>query len=103
MSKKTENPSVEIVKELFGDYPEDVIIPIKAASDALGWLEEVFITIEKEALDERNCYRVKKLAELGAYLAANMSDYAGSSHETYIDRLQTIGAAAPARRVRGNE
>ncbi len=95
MPKKTENPSVEIVKELFGDYPEDVIIPIKGAADALGWLEEVFITIDKEALDARNGCRIKKLAELGAYLAGNMADYAGCAHETYIDRLKTVGAIHP--------
>lgn len=80
--------SVEIVKKLFGDHPEDVISPIKSASDALGWLEELFKTIEKEALEERNGYRIKELAAMGAYLALDVGNYSSHMHETYIYRLQ---------------
>ena len=86
-----ENPSVTVVKELFGDHPEDVISPIKSAAEVLGWLEEIFITIKKEALEERNGYRIKKLADAGAYIALDMANFAGGQHEAYINRLQVAG------------
>ena len=84
-------PAVETCRALFGEHPEDVISPIKSASDALGWLEELFNTIKNEALTERNGYRIKHLAEMGAYLAFDMSNYAGCQHETMVDRLRTAG------------
>ena len=94
----TTNPSVEIVKQLFGDHPEDIVSPIKSAAEALSWLEELFKTIEQEALQERNGYRIKELAAMGAYLALDMGNYAGHVHETYIDRLQTAGVVGPEAR-----
>lgn len=84
---------VAIVKDLFGDYPEDVISPIKSVADALSWLEEIFTTIKNEALEGRNGYRIKQLAEAGAYLAADMGNYACSKHESYLERLQSAGFA----------
>lgn len=93
MSKNTQTASKEIVKQLFGDYPEDVISPIKSAADTLGWLEEIFNTIKNEALKERNGCRIKQLAEAGAYLASDMSNYVGCAHENYIDRLIAAGLA----------
>lgn len=88
------NPSVEACRSLFGEHPEDVIGPIKSASDALCWLEELFTTIERETLNEISIYRIKHLAEMGAYLACNMSDYTGSQHETMIDRLRNAGVVS---------
>ena len=63
-------PAVKTCQDLFGEHPEDVISPIKSASDAFDWLEELFNTIKTEALNERNGYRIKHLAEMGAYLAS---------------------------------
>ena len=89
------NPSsVETCRSLFGEHPEDVISPIKSAADALSWLEELFHTIEREALNERNGYRIKHLAEMGAYLALDMGNYAGCQHETMIDRLRNAGVVS---------
>jgi hypothetical protein len=102
MANNAKNPSVEIVKEMFGDHPEDVISSIKCAADTLGWLEEIFITIKNEALVERNGYRIKQLAEAGAYLALDVSNYAGYQHETYTKRLQAAGVA-PASAGVGHE
>lgn len=85
------NPSAEACRSLFGAHHEDVISPIKSAADALSWLEELFHTIEREALNERNGYRIKHLAEMGAYLALDMGNYAGCQHETLIDRLRSAG------------
>lgn len=99
MSNNTENPSFEIAKQIFGDYPEDVISPIKSASDALSWLEQLFKTIEKEALDERGGFRIKELAAMGAYLAFDMSNYAGCMHETYTERLKSGYKKGEANRV----
>lgn len=88
------NPSVETCRNLFGENPEDVISPIKSAADTLTWLEEIFITIKNEALNERNGYRIKHLAEVGAYLALDMSNYAGCQHEAMIDRLRNAGVVS---------
>lgn len=100
MANNAKNPSVEIVKELFGEHPEDVISPIKSAADTLGWLEEVFITIKNEALIERNGCRIRQLAEAGAYLAMDMSNYAGCQYETYINRLKDAGVVPASAGVR---
>jgi hypothetical protein len=73
---------------LFGAHPEDVVTPIKSAADALGWLEEIFKTIQYEALKERNGHRIQQLAAAGSYLAADMGNYAGCQYETMIERLR---------------
>lgn len=89
MANTAENISIQAVRNLLGDHPEDVISPIKNASDALIWIEEILITIKKEALNEHNGYRIKHLAEAGAYIAGDMGNYAGHMHEIYLDRLQS--------------
>lgn len=83
--------SVEACRSLFGEHPEDLISPIHSAADALSWLEEILNTIAREALDGRNGYRIKHLAEAGAYLALDMGNYAGHFHETVIARLRDAG------------
>lgn len=88
------NPSVEACRSLFGEHPEDVITPINSATEALCWLEELFKTIEQEALNERSGYRIKHLAEMGAYLACNMSDFTGSQYETMMGSLRTALAVS---------
>ena len=88
------NPSVEACRSLFGEHPEDVISPINSAAEALMWLEEILRTIIREALDEHNGYRIKRLAEAGAYLALDMGNYAECQHETMIDRLRTAGVVS---------
>lgn len=100
MANNAVNPSTEIVKNIFDDHPEDVISPIKSAADTLGWLVEIFDTIKNDALDGRNGYRIKHLAEAGAYLALNMADYVGHMHETYLDRL--IKAGVVDEKAKGN-
>jgi hypothetical protein len=86
--------SVGIVKDLFDAHPEDVISPINSAAEALTWLEEIFDTIKKEALDGRNGYRIQRLAAAGAYIAADMGDYADHMYKNYLERLQIAGAVA---------
>ena len=85
------NPSVEACRSLFGEHPEDVIAPINSASDTLYWLEEIFKTISREALDARAGYRIKHLAEAGAYLAFDIANFTDCQHETMIDRLRNAG------------
>lgn len=89
----------ETVNDLFGAMPEDVISPIKSAADALGWIEEILITIQREVDDPRNRIRVRLLAEAAAYLASDVSNYAGHMHETYLGRLQTAGLAPAAEPI----
>lgn len=78
-------------KDLFGAHPDDVIGVINSAAEALGWLEEIFIIIKKEAEDVRNRGRVEKLAALGAYIALDFSNYAGCQYEEYRERLKKAG------------
>lgn len=90
-SKPIPKADIEVCQRLFDNHPEDVISPIKSAADTLGWLEELFRTIECEALNERNSYRIKHLAEMGAYLASDMSNLMGCQYETMVDRLRNTG------------
>lgn len=83
--------AVENAHAIFGAHPEDVISPIKSAAETLGWLEEVFKTIEKEALEDRGGLRIKKLAALGAYVASDIGNYADCEYEKYQECLQKAG------------
>lgn len=94
MTKHTRSTDVEACRSLFGEHPEDVIAPINSASDTLYWLEEIFKTISRDALDASAGYRIKHLAEAGAYLAFDIANFAGCQHETMIERLRTAGVVA---------
>jgi hypothetical protein len=85
------NPSVENCRSLFGEHPEDVIAPLGYAGEALGWLEELFKTIATDALAERNSYRIKQLADLGAYVASESSNFASCQHESMCEKLAAAG------------
>lgn len=91
MSKTTPTADIEFCKRLFDNHPEDVIAPLGYAGEALGWLEELFRTIAAEALKERNGYRIKHLAELGAHVACDSGGFAGSQHETLKEALIAAG------------
>lgn len=90
---------IEAAKKLFGEHPEDVISHIRTAADALGWLEEIFITIARESMSQNNGVRLRKLAELGAYLAFDMANLTDCRHEEMLGRLIEAGAA-PAHTMR---
>jgi len=51
MSKITPTADIEFCKRLFDHHPEDVIAPLGYASEAFGWLEELFRTIATAALN----------------------------------------------------
>jgi hypothetical protein len=91
MSKLTPTAGIEVCKSLFDHHPEDVIAPLGYAGEALGWLEELFRTIVADAPDERKRYRIKQLAELGAHVACESGNFAGSMHETFQQKLQEAG------------
>jgi hypothetical protein len=91
---KAVNPAqhIETVKALFDAHPEDVISPIKSATEALDWIEEILLTIKRDADDAgRNALRIKRLAGAAAYIAADIANYAGCQHEAFIGRLQNAG------------
>lgn len=90
---------VEATKELFGDHPEDVLIPMASAAESLLWLEELFNVISEKSLDPRNAHTVKRLADAGAYLAEDVADYVESLHETYRDRLKAAGVVEASDRA----
>lgn len=89
---------VTAVKEAFGQYPEDVLGPIKMADEAFGWLHEVFVSIQREVEDENFAARIVKLASAGAYLADGIGSYCGAEHATMWQKLQEAGVIPPDRR-----
>lgn len=80
--------NIEMCKALLGKHPDDVLMPMKAASDTLSWLEELFKTIAADALDAREGYRIKHLAEAGAYIACDFANFVGAEHESMRDHLR---------------
>lgn len=86
----------EACRELFGAHPEDVLIPIKTAEDALGWLEEILNTIVRIAVESRApCSpRIQALAEAGRYLAMDMGNFVGCEYELKHGRLIAKGVAS---------
>ncbi len=88
---KQANQFIDPVKNLFGQHPLDVISPINSASESLLQLAELFKTISKEALIERNGYRIKRLAEAGAHIADDMSNYTDCVHESLVNNLRKSG------------
>lgn len=86
-------------EKLFGDHPEDVIEPINSAEDALGQLMEIFHTIINEASGNIECLRIKRLAEVGAYLAFDFANYTGSRYETMLERLVEQGIVSKRGKV----
>lgn len=90
-SMHTHSPEAETCKALFGEMPEDVIDPLNCAAEALLWLNEICTTIKSEALDRGNGYRIKRLADAGAYLAQAFGDHARYRHETMLRQLHGAG------------
>lgn len=79
------------VNEAFGAYSKDVISPIKSAAEVCGWLEEIFSTIKKESEFSGNATRIKRLADAGLYLAADMGNYFDCQPEDMFSRLKAVG------------
>lgn len=89
---------IAAVKEAFGQYPEDVLGPIKMADEGFGWLREILITIQREVEGENFALRIVKLASAGAYIAVDLENYCGVEHETMRQKLQESGVIPPDRR-----
>jgi hypothetical protein len=85
---------IEAVRRLFGQHPEDVLGPTQRAAEAFGWLEEILLTISKEALNERNGIRIRRLAEAGAYLAVDMGTLVERELDDMSEKLRKAGAIA---------
>ncbi len=90
---KTED-LITAVKEAFGQHPEDVLGPAKMAAEGLSWLNEILVSIRREAEGENCAPRIVKLAAAGAYLAVDLENYCGSEHESMLQRLQEVGGSS---------
>lgn len=86
-SQSSRAAAIDACRALFGEHPEDVIAPIKCAADALWWLDEIFKTLSREELHERNSIRIKHLSECGSYLANEFANFAGCQHEAIQTRI----------------
>jgi hypothetical protein len=93
MAKQTINETAEnAIIAAFGLGAEDVISPIKCASETLGWLEEIFNSIVTEAKKENPMsMRIKQLAEAGSYLAMDFANMSDRRHEEMWGKLQEAG------------
>lgn len=81
--------AIETARAVFGEHPDDVISPLNTASEALFWLEELFGVIQEEAEREnpRTC-RIKRLADMGKYLAFDMGNYVDCRHGEFKEAIQ---------------
>lgn len=75
----------------FGEHPEDVISTINSTAETLCQLHEIFKTISNDALDDRKAYRIKALADAGAYLAFDIGNFAGCEQEKMLEKLKAAG------------
>jgi hypothetical protein len=81
---------IEACRTVFGQHPEDVIVPIKLGSDAFDWLSALFKAIEL-FLDHRPT-EVEHLVALGRYIATDMSDYLDCAREQMTDSIKAAEA-----------
>lgn len=81
-------------RDAFGLHPEDVISPISSASEVCDWLEEIFVSISREAEGKGCTTRIKRLAAAGAYLASDMGNYYDYQHEQMFASLKAVGIVA---------
>jgi len=88
--------SIDLIRAAFGKHPEDVIAPIRCTADALFWIETLFDCI-RETPDNRPT-RIKHLAEVGSYLAADLGNYADANHEELTDSLRKAGLIKEAKK-----
>lgn len=81
-------------RDTFGLHPEDVIGSINSASEVCDWLEEIFVSISREAEGKGCTTRIKRLAAVGAYLASDMGNFYDSQHEEMFASLKAVGIVA---------
>lgn len=83
--------AIEVSRAVFGEHPDDVISPLNTASEALFWLEELFGVIQEEAdKNEPRLYRIKRLADMGKYLAFDMGNYVDGRHGDFRDAIHAL-------------
>jgi len=83
--------------DAFGQHPEDVLGPAKMAAKGFGWLNEILVSIQREAEGEKFSPRIVKLASAGAYLAVDLENYCSSERESMLQKLQEVGILPPDR------
>lgn len=89
---------ISAIKEAFGEHPVDVLANTKMAVDGLGWLNEILLSIRREAEGENFSPRIVKLASAGAYIALDLANYCDSEYGDMLRKLQEIGILSPDRR-----
>ncbi len=90
---------VKIATKVFGEHPGDVVATIKTTVDALKWIEEVFVSLEKELNEPgTGCisFRAKRLVGMGKYIAIDFVDFADHRLEQYEKSLLKSGAIEPS-------
>ena len=79
-------------KDIFNvAHPEDVIISIRTAADALTWAENLFNVI---ANDPAASMKIKRLAEMGSYVSADISCVADCMYADMSSAIKRFSEAA---------
>ncbi len=61
-------------------------------------MNEILVSVKREAEGGNASPRVVKLAAPGAYLAADLENCFGIQHESMLHKLQEVGILPPDRR-----
>jgi hypothetical protein len=75
---------VQIIQDVFGEPPRDVLLPAHLAVDVLDWLHALFVSIGRST----DLEQIQSLARLGEYVAFNDGDHIGSLYEKMSDSLK---------------
>lgn len=84
--------TAEACRLAFGAYPDDVLLPLRSATETFGWLEAIMQAIARAAEDGRPGYSIKALADAGAYLAMDFANVTDCEHGRFRDALIAAGA-----------
>lgn len=87
-AKPARKPFEIATKEVFGEYPEDVLAYLKFSVDALAWTEALFHAIEELHGKEGSDRHIKNLAGLGKYVAGDLSETYGCQFEDFSEKLR---------------
>ena len=89
--KPIDPKTIDSVRAAFGEHPEDVLAAIGTGSNTLMWLAAVFDAIRVVSDHGHRATKamlIEQLAEVGSYVATDMSDLLEVRRETMEERVR---------------